>query len=510
MSRSLRLLSLLLLLSPGLATGQTNAQANRVLQVIAPWQVTSLEPSDTGYIATRMGIAQTVVSAEPDGKLVGLAASDWTVSDDRLTWRFNVRAGLRFHDGTPVTAADLIAAVERGRAGGETLRAVPITHMAAEGDTMVIRTATPFAPLPAFLSDSTAIVLAPASFGPDGKARAWIGTGPYRMTAQDGDRTIDVTASDTAAPRPNITRARYIAAPQGETRAAMAEAGDADLAFTLLPAAAARITASGRATVISMTIPRARVMPLNVGLPIFADVRVRQAISLGIDRAGIATAILRHPGSAATQLLPPILADWHNPALPPLSYDLARARTLLAEAGWAPGAGGVLHKDGVPFRFTLLVLANRPELPPMAAAIQAQLKPLGIEVEIRTGPSSIVPQAHRDGTFQAGLVGRTFVNVPDPIGTILPDYTRDATVWATSGWINREIRELVPQYIASFDEVLRAGLRRRITEILQVELPVVPVSWFEHTVAVSSRLKQPITVDPFELRYLIERMAWAD
>jgi len=57
MSRSLWLLSLLLLLPPGLATGQTNAQANRVLQVIAPWQVTSLEPSDTGYIATRMGIA---------------------------------------------------------------------------------------------------------------------------------------------------------------------------------------------------------------------------------------------------------------------------------------------------------------------------------------------------------------------------------------------------------------------------------------------------------------------
>ena len=52
-------------------------------------------------------------------------------------------------------------------------------------------------------------------------------------------------------------------------------------------------------------------------------------------------------------------------------------------------------------------------------------------------------------------------------------------------------------------------LRKRITEILHAELPVIPVSWFEHTVAVSGRLK-PVPVDPFEQRYLIDRMAWAN
>ena len=83
----------------------------RVLNVVAPWQVTSLDPADTGYIAARMGIAETIIGVEPDGKLVGLVASGWTLDDDRLTWRFPVRAGLRFHDGTPVTPADMIAAI---------------------------------------------------------------------------------------------------------------------------------------------------------------------------------------------------------------------------------------------------------------------------------------------------------------------------------------------------------------------------------------------------------------
>jgi peptide/nickel transport system substrate-binding protein len=481
----------------------------RVLHVVAPWQVTSLEPSDTGFVAARMGIAETIVGVEPDGRLVGLVASGWSLDEDRLTWRFPVRAGLRFHDGTPVTPADMIAAIERARASGETLGAVPIASMSAEGSTMVLKTTTPFAPLPAFLTDYAAIVLAPSARAADGKTSAWIGTGPYRVTAIDGDRSVEVAAFERGGAMPAVRRARYHAVPQGETRAAMVEAGDADVAYTLLPAAVARINAGGRAKVQSITIPRARVMPLNVGLPLFADLRVRQAISLGIDRAGIAVAILRHAPSAATQLLPPILADWHNPALPPFARDVAKARALLAEAGWQPGEGGVLHKDGVPLRFSILAPANRPELPPMAAAMQAQLREIGIDMQIRTGPSSIVPQAQRDGTFQAGLVGRTYVNVPDPIGTILPDFTRDKTVWAQSGWINTEIRALVPEYIASFDDARRAVLRKRIGEILHAELPVIPVAWFEHTVAMSGRVK-PVPIDPYEQRYLIDRMAWAN
>jgi peptide/nickel transport system substrate-binding protein len=493
----------------GSALTAASASADeRVLNVVAPWQVSSLDPSDTGYIAARMGIGETIVGVEPDGKLVGLVASGWSLDDDRLTWRFPVRPGLKFHDGTPVTPADLIAAIERARAGGETLKAVPIASMAVDGTTMVLKTETPFAPLPAFLTDYASIVLAPAARGADGKVVAWIGTGPYRVTAMDGDRSVDVVAFDRGGAMPAVRRARYLAVPQGETRAAMMEAGDADVAFTLLPGAVPRINAGSRAKVQSITIPRARVMPLNVGLPIFADLRVRQAINLAIDRAGIAAAVLRHPPSAATQLLPPILADWHNPALPPYARDVARARALLAEAGWTPGEGGVLHKDGTALRFTILVLANRPELPPMAAAMQAQLREVGIDMQIRTGPGSIVPQAHRDGTFQAGLVGRTYVNVPDPIGTILPDFTRDKTIWAQSGWINAEIRALVPEYIGSFDDARRAALRKRITEILHAELPVIPVSWFEHTVAVSNRVR-PVPIDPYEQRYLIDRMAWA-
>ncbi|MCP6380027.1 ABC transporter substrate-binding protein, partial [Klebsiella pneumoniae] len=77
-----------------------------------------------------------------------------------------------------------------------------------------------------------------------------------------------------------------------------------------------------------------------------ADVRVRRAIALCIEREGIARALLRDPDLGATQLFPPALARWHDASLPPLQTDLKQARRLLEEAGWRLGADGVRWREG--------------------------------------------------------------------------------------------------------------------------------------------------------------------
>ncbi len=493
-----------------LAMAAPSARAEeRVLQVVSPWQVSSLEPSDTGYIAVRMGIAEPLTGVEPDGRIVGLVAESWVVSDDRLTWRFRIRPGLRFHDGSPVTASAAVASFERGRPHAETLQTLPIASVRAEGDEVVIATQTPFSPLPAFLADWGGIILAPSSFAPDGKVVAWVGTGAYKVTHIDGDRIIDLVAADTSRTRAAIGRVRYTAAPLGETRAAMVEAGDADLAFTLAPVAVARINAGRRAHVESLTIPRVRLLAFNTALPMFAELGARQAIDAAIDRQGIAAAILRHPPSAATQLFPPVLAGWHDPALPPILRDVGRARALLAEAGWSAGPDGILRRAGQAFRFTTLVPNNRPELPPMAAAIQAQLREVGIDMQVKVAPTGAIPQAHRDGTLEAAFLARTYANVPDPIGTVISDFTRTNSTWASEGWHDDEMNRLAAEYVGSFDPTRQPALRARMAAIVQAQLPVVTVSWFEHTVAVSDRVRG-VQVDPFETRYLVERISWAE
>lgn len=480
-----------------------------VLSVVSPWEYTSDDPADTGYIHTRMGVAETLVGVEPDGRLVGGVAESWSVAADRLTWRFRIRGGALFHDGSPVTP-EAVARSLRTAFVGESLSSVPLEGIATEGDAVLIRTKTPFAPLPAFLVDYAGIILAPSAYGPDGKVRQIVATGPYRLAKVDGRTVLELERFDGYwGPKAAIARARHTAVPNGETRANIALAGDADLVFTLAPQAVARIGAGGQAKVESLTIPRLRFITLNGGLPQFEDVRVRRALSLGIDRAGIAAGILRHPASAATQLLPPVLAEWHNPALPPLRTDTAAARTLLDEAGWHAGPDGIRARNGVRLAAKMLVPANRPELPVVATAVQAQLRAIGLEMAIEAVQVSAIPDAVRDGTMQMALIARTYVNVPDPVATIIPDYTRERSVWGTLNWPRRDqMRARTDEYVASFDAARRAVLRQEITALIHDDMPVIPVSWFEHTVAVSRRVGT-VVVDPFETRYLLDRMTWS-
>ncbi|MDX2103937.1 MAG: ABC transporter substrate-binding protein [Alphaproteobacteria bacterium] len=485
------------------------ADERAVLRVASPWEWTSNEPTDTGYLMTRLQLAETLVLVEPDGRLVGGLADAWAVDEDRLTWRFRLRAGVRFHDGTPLTAEAVITSLTRAIAG-ESLQQLPLDQITASADGVVIRTRTPVGHLPALLVDYAAVILAPASWGSDGKVQTVIGTGPYRLAGRDGQTVLDLVRFDGYwGSAPSIQRVRYTAIANGDTRTNVAVAGDVDVMFTTVPAATQRINSTGRMRVISQTIPRARVLAFNAGLPQFSDVRVRRAIALAVDRAGIAAAVLRHPASAATQLLPPAVADWHDAALPPLRTDPAAAMALLEEAGWRRGADGIRTKDGVRLAATVLTIANRPELAVMATAMQAQLKAVGLELAVEPVPSAGIPQAIQAGTMQMTMFARTYVNVPDPIATIIPDFTRQRSTWGALNWDGRpRMQALTDRYTASFDDRERADLRRQILRLLQDEVPVTPISWFEHTVAVHSRVRG-LVIDPYEMRYMLHTLSLA-
>jgi peptide/nickel transport system substrate-binding protein len=483
------------------------AQEAAVLRVASPWEWTSNEPTDTGYIMARMQIAETLVMVEPDGKLIGGIAESWAVSEDKLTWRFKIRSGAVFHDGTPVTAEAAAASLRRSLAG-ESMQQIPVDQLSVEGDTLVLKTKTPFSHLPAVLVDYASVILAPASWGADGKVSRVIATGPFLITSIDGKTVIELERFDRYwGEKPKVARARYTAIANGDTRTNVAISGDQDIIFTTVPAATPRIDAAGQMKVESLTIPRARVMAFNSGLPQFADVRVRRAINMAIDRKGIASAVLRHPGSAATQLLPAAVPAWHDASLPAYPFDVAGANALLDQAGWSRGADGVRAKEGARLSAKVLTLANRPELAVMATAMQAQLKTIGMELSIEPSPSAAIPAAIQSGTMQMTMFARTYVNVPEVIATIIPDFTRERSTWGTLNWAGRDrVKTLTDEYVQSFDESRKATLRKEILKIIQDEVPVAAIAWFEHTVAVNKRVKG-LVIDPFETRYMLHNVS---
>ncbi len=492
--------------SPFVSAGQSQE-----LRVVAPWPARGLEPVKSGYIFSRMGCLERLTTIDEKGRLVGQLAESWSVSEDKLTWTFKLRPGVEFHDGSPLTAQVAAASLNRLRAKKGILARVPITSIEAGGpDLVVIKTETPFAPMPAFLCHYSAGVLAPASLNDQDQMVRVIGTGPYKLVEQKGGKLFRFEAFDRYwGKKPHIAKTSYHAIPKGETRGFTIRAGQAEMAFTLSPMDAEKIEKGGRAKVVVMTIPRTRLLKLNCNLPYFNDVRVRRAISLGIDRKGIAKTILRNPASAATQLLAPGVSLWHDPNLPPLGYDPEEAKRLLNEAGWKLGPDGIRVKNGKKFQVELATYSSRPMLPLVAAAIQDQLKQIGLKIDLKVGQAGNIAERHQDGTLEMALLARNYGMIPEPIGNLAGDFGPGGGKWGAMGWESESLTNLLRAYLSTFDTSEVVKIRSNILAILQEQLPVIPVSWYENIVAYSDKIEN-VVVDPLEVDYFLAGVRWAD
>lgn len=480
-----------------------------MLRIVAPVEIGGLELARAGAVFARMGVVETLVAADAEGHPIPALAERWSVDPSGLAWRFALRPGLRFHDGTAVTPEAAADSLRRALSDATALARAPVAAVEPAGSEVVIRLHRPFAALPAFLANYGSGILAPAAYDAAGRVQAVIGTGPFRVAALALPMRLEVERfGDWWGGQPEVERAVYLVAGQGEMRALMAESGQADLVFALQPVTVARLKRNPKLEVRLVSIPRTRMLKLNLASPFFDDVRERQAVSLAIDRQGIAAAILRNPSLAATQLLPPATTEWHLSGLPQPARDLPRARALLAEVGWRPGPDGILRDpEGWPFRAQLRTYSTWPELPPIAVALQAQLREIGMEIEVAVGNASDIPLMHRDGTLQLGLMSRNYALVPDPLGAIMTDFAPEGSDWGAMNWSSAELTAAIARMDGTEGPEERTALRRRVSAILQAELPVIPISWSELGVAIGRRIAN-VTVDPFETSYRLHEITW--
>lgn len=496
-----------LLASAALAAVLSSAAYARdgVIDVVAPFEIKGADPVTSGNIYIKMDIAETLVNAAADGRLTPGLATEWHASEDGLEWHFDLREGVLFHDGSPFTAEAAANALNIAKGKPGLLETAPITEIAADGSDLVIRLSERFAPLPAFLSEYRSLIYAPAAYAADGSVTGVIGTGAYRVTRLDAPLRLEAEAfPDYWGDVPAIDRASYQAVGRSETRALLAESGDADYVFNLDPASVVRLGAVDSVEVLSVSVPRALLIKVNGAHPALSDIDARRALSLAIDREGLAQAILRYP-AGADQILPPSIGDWHSDVVEPLAYDPDSARALLAGLGWQAGSDGILTRNGERFSLTLTTYPDRPELPLSAAVLQQMFADIGVEVVIDSTNSSEVAVRHADGSLDIALFARNFALVPDPIGTFLTDYAPGGD-WGAMNWNNPEFTSLIAGLARG--EGGQAG-RDRAIEILQTDLPVIPVAWYQQTAAVSTEITGAV-IDPYERTIGLRQVRWAE
>ncbi len=494
----------------GVAPSRTPAD---ILEIVGPWEIGGLSAAQSGHLYLRLQVAETLLDAGADGSPRPGLATAWEVREEGLVWRFQLRPDARFHDGQAVTAESTLMSLRAAQVAPSLLSQAPIASISAEGArTVVIRLTRPFAALASLLAHASTVILAPSSFDADGRGiRQIIGSGPYRIAQlQPPQRMETVWHEQHGGAAPAIRAVRYLSVGRAETRALMAASGQADLVFTLDPASVVRLRRTpGRHRLISVMLPRVMMLKLNAGHPSLRDGRVRQALSLAIDRTGIARAVLREPALAASELFPPTAPAWHTASEAPLHRDLHRARQLLSEAGWHEAEGRWRDASGQLVALTLRTFPDRPELPIVATALQAQWRQLGIPVRVAVGNSGDIPLGHRDGTLQLGLLARNYATAPDPTPTLAADFSPQGADWGAMGWHDARVSEaLAALSRGGLTETQAVQARRQAMAVIQSELPVIPVAWYRLHVALSDRVTG-VQLDPFERHYRIDQMRWA-
>lgn len=486
--------------------------------IASPWEIASYDPAVAGFTLQKLQIMENLVDPDATGALRPGLATDWSVSEDGLTWRFTLRPGVTFHDGSALDAETAVFALTRAWKQPGVLSKAPVTAIqtgasGADGaaqQVVVITVAKPFTALPSLLAHASTIIPARSAFDAEGTPQALIGTGPFSVSDFTPPQSVSLARNDSYwGAKPKLETATYLAAGRAETRALMAESGDADIVFTLDPSGYAHLQHVERVETSAVPIPRVVALKVNAGHAFFADAKARQALSLAVPRAGIAKAITRFPEAAAGQLFPPALNSWHSADLAPLETDIAAAKALLAELGWVAAEDGILSRNGERFAIQLRTFPDRPELPLIAAALQDSWREIGIELEVSVASYSEIPAGHQDGSLHVALYARNYGLTPDPVGTVLQDFGPGGGDWGAMGWDNPQVAEAIELIASTGDLELRQSAIAKVAATLHQELPVIPVVWYQHTVSVDKSLGG-VVIDPLQRSYGISDMFWTE
>ena len=382
-----RLITWALALALVLGLGVATAQNTVALRVAATAAVTTWDPSlsfstEALYMAN---IYEPLVWANvptADEPFSPALATSWSVSDDGLSWTFNLREGVVFHDGAALTADAVKRSIDRhANVGGAAFIWAPLAEVVVVDDLTVRFDLSYPAPLELIVSSLYgAWIVSPNALDAveanDSYFEAGIGagTGPYMLSSYIPDNEVVLTAFDRywggwddAAHFVNVVVS--IVSDQ-VIQEQLIRAGEVDLALSLPPSSHPDFAADPNYVVHVETTPFNYVGYLNTLRPPLDDARVRQAISYAVPYDDIITVGVEGLGTQARGPVPEGIFPW-SADVPQYTYDPERARELLAEAGYA---------DGFPMRITHAAenVVQRNFTPVLADA----LADIGIDVTI--------------------------------------------------------------------------------------------------------------------------------
>jgi len=402
-----------------------------------------------------LNVFEGLVKPAPDGSVTPALAESYTVSEDGLTYRFALRTGARFHNGQPVTAADVQYSFDRlmgkGAPDGK-----PLTSSLAD----VERVETPDAATcvitlkqvnASFVNLLSTLAILPAAN--DGQHdKSPVGTGPYRFVSYEPQQRIvlEKFADYWQDTRDLIDQVEFRIIKDDQTALLQLQSGAID--FTSV--SAEQLPALGNAfTVVSHPANSVFIMGMNHARPPFDQVKVRQAINHAIDKDAIIQAVFDGYAVKLGSNMSPVMAKYYQDGLQDrYPYDPDRAKALLAEAGYPNG-----------FTTTLSISSHADFYGRTAQIIADQLAQVGIQAAIETVEWGVwLERIYTNREFDTTLID--FTGKMDP-QAVLVRYTSDFRRNFIN-YKNPEYDQLIEQAVRATNEATQIERYKQAQKVL--------------------------------------------
>ena len=413
------------------------------------------------------------------------------ISADGLTWKVKLRDDVKWHDGKPFTAEDVKFTLELlvdpnfrswRKTGHEFVRDLTVVSPTE----ITWKMEKPFAPYPSILASTFItpkhLLGAEADRNTAAYNNAPVGTGAFKWKERvAGDYILLDANTDYFGDGPHIERLIYKYVPDLNVMYTQFKTGDIDVVGLQWITPDHYDEAKDLPGKVVNVVPGSTIESLsfNMERPQFKDPAVREALYAAIDKQSIIEA-LYYGLPTPTESYVPQQSFYYNPDLPKHEYSIEKAKKLLDDAGWAPGADGIRAKDGVKLAFTCSTTAGNHIREQVQQYMQQSFKDIGVEMTISNLPPAVMWGDYwMLSKFDSVIVGLDFLTGPDPDTS---DFFRSTSSGAKGGsgqntwqFVNKDVDDLLAKGGSLFVPEERKAVYLKIQEIMRKELPLLPL-----------------------------------
>ncbi|NJK44809.1 MAG: hypothetical protein HC933_11455 [Pleurocapsa sp. SU_196_0] len=476
----------------------TNAAPEQTLKLAVAKDTGKLNPHDysSNFIALSM-VYEPLVKYGKGGKIEPALAQSWSVAADGLTIRFNLRRGVTFHDGTAFDSAAVKWNMDRW-VGSSQHDWLPLTTGIAKietpnSGTVILRLKKPYY---AVLQELALVrpmrFLSPKAVDDKGEFRRAIGTGPWKFAEyrQAQNLRLEPYEKHWEKKRSRLTRVTFDVIPDAQTRVTAVLSGQLDIVggeyLSSLPIESIpALRSSPNVTLATAEGSTTYMLQTNFEKAPWNDARVRRAINLAIDRETISRKVFAGLAKPAHGILPANLpyVDQPNPAS--YAFDPDGAKKLLAQAGFEPGANGILVRDGKPLKATLVTTQDVfPQAKTLSEIVQDQLRNIGIDFNIEVMNSDAFYARLSKGQYDVAT-NITWGAPYDPHSSLVSLFKIDPNNRnSTRVYGDAKLNTMVDEVLATPSEALRRARYNAIWRYLDSVSAGIPLVSSSRTYAV--------------------------